>query len=382
MQELLHITIILFASLLATQFSGRIGIPAVVGQLLVGILIGPAVLNLVHQGELIHFLSELGVILLMFLAGMEANLELLKRYLKPSLVVAICGVIIPVAAFYLVTLAMGYQAHTAIFYGIVFAATSVSITVEVLQEYNKVKTNTGAVILGAAVADDIIAVLLLSFFISSSKSDSGSSNQLIFEVLGQLAFLLFLIALVKYIVPAIFKFVNKFDNFEKNTFLALLLCFTTALLANSVGMSAVIGSFFAGLAIGQTKYATEIEHETSIFAYIFFIPIFFASIALPLKLDGIISNLPIIVLFTVLAVATKLIPCYMVGRSFKFSKIDALIIGGGMVSRGEMALIIVQIGLADKLISSHTYSELVIVVILSTIIAPFILKQSFKTKKA
>ncbi|MGT2843719.1 cation:proton antiporter [Streptococcus hongkongensis] len=378
MLELLHITIILVASLLAVQFSNRIGIPAVVGQLLVGILIGPAVLNFVHQGELISFLSELGVILLMFLAGMEANLGLLKKYLKPSLIVAISGVVIPVAAFYLITLAMGYQINTAIFYGIVFAATSVSITVEVLQEYNKVKTNTGAVILGAAVADDIIAVLLLSFFISRSKSSGGSSSQLIFEVLAQLLFLLFLIALVKYIVPTLFALVNKFDDFEKNTFLALLLCFGTALLAHSVGMSAVIGSFFAGLAIGQTKYATAIEHEISIFAYIFFIPIFFASIALPLKLDGIFNNLPMITLFTVLAVATKLIPGYLVGRSFKFSKMDSLTIGGGMVSRGEMALIIVQIGLADKLISSHTYSELVIVVILSTIIAPFILKQSFK----
>ncbi|MGT2686248.1 cation:proton antiporter [Streptococcus porcinus] len=377
MQELFQITIILIASFLAIEVSKKLSIPAVVGQLLVGIIIGPSLLNLVHQGEIIHFLSELGVILLMFLAGLEADLGLLKRYLKPSLAVAISGVLIPVGIFFLVTKIMGYEMETSIFYGIVFAATSVSITVEVLQEYKKVQTKTGAVILGAAVADDIIAVLLLSFFVSSMKGTS-SSNHLIWQMLGQTLFLLFLMVLVKYIVPAIYRLTFKVSFFEKDSFLALLICFSMALLATSVGMSAVIGSFFAGLAIGQTHKGEEIMHDISELSYMFFIPIFFASIALPLNLNGILSNLGVILLFTVLAVLTKLLPGYLVARGFQFSKMDSLTVGGGMVSRGEMALIIVQIGLAEKLISNQIYSTLVIVVILSTIIAPFILKRSFK----
>jgi len=377
MHELVSITIILVASLLAAQFSGRIGIPAVVGQLLVGIIIGPAMLGWVHSGETIHFLSELGVILLMFLAGLEADLTLLRKYLKPSLLVAITGVIIPIATFFLTLHLMGQDVKTALFYGIVFAATSVSITVEVLQEYNKVQTDTGAVILGAAVADDILAVLLLSFFVSMS-SESGTPMQLAMQMLLQVLFLAFLVLLVKFIVPAIYQFTSKFDNFEKDSFLALLICFSMAILATKVGMSSVIGSFFAGLAIGQTKLAHKITHEVANFSYMFFIPIFFASIALPLKLDGMLSNLGYILLFTFLAVITKLIPGYFTAKSFKFNQKDALTIGGGMVSRGEMALIIVQIGLSAKLISSSAYSILVIVVILSTIIAPFILKYSFK----
>ncbi|CAM4075782.1 cation:proton antiporter [Streptococcus penaeicida] len=377
MQELFQITIILISSFLAIEASKKLAIPAVVGQLLVGIIIGPSLLNLVHQGHIIHFLAELGVILLMFLAGLEADLALLKKYLKPSLAVAITGVVIPVGLFYMVTKLMGYDVNTAMFYGIVFAATSVSITVEVLQEYKRVQTKVGAVILGAAVADDIIAVLLLSFFVATNKG-SGSNSNLLFQMIGQLLFLLFLIALVKYIVPAIYRLTFKIDQFEKDSFLALLICFSMALLATTVGMSAVIGSFFAGLAIGQTHKGEEIMHEISELSYMFFIPIFFASIALPLKFDGLFANLGIIIFFTILAVISKLLPGYLVAKGFNFSKMDSLTVGAGMVSRGEMALIIVQIGLAEKLITSQVYSTLVIVIILSTVIAPFILKKSFK----
>lgn len=377
MQELFQILIILVSSFFAIELSKRIGIPAVVGQLLVGIVIGPSFLNMVHQGEMIHFLAELGVILLMFLAGLEANLTLLKRYLKPSLVVAISGVVIPLMVFYFFTQFLGYQTEISVFYGIVFAATSVSITVEVLQEYNKVKTDTGSVILGAAVADDIIAVLVLSLFISS-KNGTGSSTQLVWQMLFQIFFLIFLLLLVKFIVPAIYRFTTKIDHFGKETFLALIICFSMAILATTVGMSSVIGSFFAGLAIGQTKKAEEITHEVAQFAYMFFIPIFFASIALPLQLNGIVEHGFLILIFTILAVLTKLIPCFYVARGFNFSTKESLTIGGGMVSRGEMALIIVQIGLTERLISTDIYSILVLVVILSTIIAPFILKTSFK----
>lgn len=370
MHIIIQITIILLASVLATLISKRIGIPAVVGQLLVGIIIGPAMLGLVHQNQVLHVLSEIGVILLMFLAGLEANFDLLKKYLKPSLLVAITGVIVPMALFYFLTRLFGFQINTAIFYGLVFAATSISITVEVLQEYNRVKTDTGAIILGAAVA----AVLLLSVFIATN----GSSSNIGLQIIIQLLFFVFLFICMKYLVPALFKLIEKVHFFEKYTILAILICFSLSILADKVGMSSIIGSFFAGLAIGQTSFVDKVEHKISLLSYTFFIPIFFASIALPLKFDGMMSHLHTILIFTALAVLSKLIPGYFVGRGFNFSKLESLTIGGGMVSRGEMALIIVQVGLAAKIISSTTYSELVIVVILSTIIAPFILKYSFK----
>lgn len=286
MSELIQITIILLASFLATSFSKSFGIPAVVGQLLVGILVSPAIFGLVKQTEILHFLSEIGVILLMFLAGLEADLNLLKKYLKPSLLVAISGVMVPLLFFTLYTKALGYDSNTALFYGIVFAATSVSITVEVLQEYGKVKSKAGAVILGAAVADDILAVLILSFFISSR----GDSSNFSLQILGQVIFLVFLFFVIKYFVPVIFKYTKRIQIFAKNTSIALIICFTLAILADLVGMSSVIGAFFAGLAIGQTSFAKDIEHSISTVAYTFFIPIFFVSIALPISFNGMVSK--------------------------------------------------------------------------------------------
>ncbi|SUN48766.1 Na+/H+ antiporter [Streptococcus dysgalactiae subsp. dysgalactiae] len=366
MQTLLEITIILIASLMATLLANRLAIPAVVGQLCVGILIGPSLLNLVHEGHVMHFLAEIGVILLMFLAGLEANLELLRKYFKPSLVVAISGVVIPMVAFYYVGIALGFPINTAVFYGLVFAATSVSITVEVLQECQKVRTKIGAVILGAAVADDVLAVLLLSFFMSSA----GASSHLVMQVGLEILFLVFLVFSVKLLVPKLYDWSQHIPYFEKETFLALLICLTWSLLAWSVGMSSVIGAFFAGLAVGQTSKADIVEHNILVIAYSIFIPIFFASIALPLQLNGVFSYLGLVLALTLLAIVTKLLPSYLVGRGFAF--------GAGMVSRGEMALIIIQIGLAEKLITHQTYSTLVVVVILTTMIAPFILKFSFK----
>lgn len=374
MRTLLEITIILIASLMATLLANRLAIPAVVGQLCVGILIGPSLLNLVHEGHVMHFLSEIGVILLMFLAGLEANLELLRKYFKPSLVVAISGVVIPMVAFYYVGIALGFPINTAVFYGLVFAATSVSITVEVLQEYQKVRTKIGAVILGAAVADDVLAVLLLSFFMSSA----GASSHLVMQVGLQILFLVFLVFSVKLLVPKLYDWSQHIPYFEKETFLALLICLTWSLLAWSVGMSSVIGAFFAGLAVGQTSKADIVEHNILVIAYSIFIPIFFASIALPLQLNGVFSHLGLVLALTLLAIVTKLLPSYLVGRGFAFSRQESLSIGAGMVSRGEMALIIIQIGLAEKLITHQTYSTLVVVVILTTMIAPFILKFSFK----
>ncbi|GFH39687.1 cation:proton antiporter [Lactococcus insecticola] len=371
MQELSQITLILVVSLFATIISKRIGIPAVVGQLLVGIILAPSVLGLIHETHTLAFLAEVGVILLMFLAGLESDLSLLRKYFRPSLVIAIMGVIVPLFAYAGLTYLLGYQTPVAIFYGIVFAATSVSITVEVLQEYGKLSSKAGTVILGAAVVDDILAVLILSFFMSSQDSSSHIGTKLLLQV----AFLLAL-AVVYRIIPVIYRFVDKLPVYAKYTSVSLLICFMLSLLADSVGMSAVIGAFFAGVAIGQTKMAEKIETNISTVAYIFFIPIFFVTIALPISFDGIVKNPIFILILTVLAILTKLIPSFLVGRGFGFNARESMIIGSGMVSRGEMALIVTQIGLASQLIDRTIYSELVVVIILSTVIAPFLIKLS------
>ncbi|MGT2833088.1 cation:proton antiporter [Streptococcus halotolerans] len=377
MHALLEIVIILVASLLAGAVSSRLNIPAVVGQLLIGIVIGPPILGLVHNGEILHFLSELGVILLMFMAGLEADFSLLKKYLKPSLLVAITGVIVPLFVFYFLTQVMQFNVSQSIFYGLVFAATSISITVEVLQEYDKVSTDVGAIIIGAAVADDIIAVLLLSFFVSSL----GSTENISLQLVAQLLFFVFLWLAIKVLIPWMIKRLEVLASKNLMFYVALIICFSLSWLADQVGLSSIIGSFFAGLAIGQTKQGHSVMRRVTSFGYSFFIPIFFASIAFPLRFTGLLEHLPMIIGFTILVVLTKLIPGYFVGRSFKFPKMESLTIGGGMVSRGEMALIIIGVGQAAHIIGNRVYSELVIITIASTIIAPFILKYSFRSSK-
>ncbi|MEQ9763427.1 cation:proton antiporter [Streptococcus sp. ZJ151] len=377
MHALLEIVIILVASLFARAISSRLNIPGVVGQLLIGIIIGPPILGWVHDGEILHFLSELGVILLMFMAGLGADFSLLKKHLKPSFLVAITGVIVPLLVFYFLTQAMQFNVSQSIFYGLVFAATSISITVEVLQEYDKLSTDVGAIIIGAAVADDLIAVLLLSFFVSSL----GSAEHIGLKLIAQLLFFVFLWLAIKVLIPWEIKRLEVIASKNLMFYLALILCFSLSWLAEQVGMSAIVGAFFAGLAIGQTDQGHSVMRRVTSFGYSFFIPIFFASIAFPLRFTGLLEHLPMIIGFTALVVLTKLIPGYIVGRGFKFSKLESLTIGGGMVSRGEMALIIIGVGQAAHIIGNRVYSELVIITIASTIIAPFILKYSFRSSK-
>ncbi|MDT2742429.1 cation:proton antiporter [Lactococcus garvieae] len=373
MNDIFQLTLILVASLVATLIARRIRIPAVVGQILIGIVLAPAALGWLQGGHTIEVLSEIGVILLMFLAGLESDLGVLKKNFKPALLVALAGVLVPLLVFWGVTTMMGYAFSTAIFYGIVFAATSVSITVEVLQEYGKLSTKAGSIILGAAVVDDILAVLALSIFTSTQSSSGNLPKQFFMEFL----FLLFLV-LVHKSIPKVWRFVEKLPVYAKNTTAALILCLVLSLLADAAGMSAVIGSFFAGLALSQTDVSHKIEEYSSAIAYVVFIPVFFVSIAISVTFESIFQHPILILFFTLLAVLTKFIPAYFIGKSTGLTSSDSALVGTGMVSRGEMALIIAQIGLASQVINSDIYSELVIVIILSTLIAPFLIKLSLK----
>ena len=377
MNDILQLTIVLIASLIATLVSRRLKIPAVVGQMLVGILIAPSVLGLVHSGHVLEVMSEIGVILLMFLAGIESDLTVLKKNFKASMLVAVGGVIVPLIAFGLVAFGFGYGISTSFFYGIVFAATSVSITVEVLQEYGKLSTRAGSIILGAAVVDDILAILILSVF----KSFKNGEGNLIVQFSMEILFFVFLFFVHKFI-PKVWKFINKLPIYAKNTTSALIICLGLSLLADKVGMSAVIGSFFAGIAISQTEVSEIIEEYVSAIGYVIFIPIFFVSIAISISFDVLFEHPFIVILFTLLAILTKFLPAYYSGKACNLQKSESLLIGTGMVSRGEMSLIVAQIGLSGAIINKNIYSELVIVIILTTLLAPFLIKMVIKKDSA
>ncbi|MGT2906951.1 cation:proton antiporter [Streptococcus dentiloxodontae] len=379
MSEYGMIALILGLSTLIGALFKRLQLPAVVGQLLVGIILGPALLNWIHESETLHFLAEIGVLVLMFLAGLESDLDLLKRYIKPSVLVAVMGVIVPITVFYY-TSQFWYNSLESLFIGIVFSATSVSITVGVLQEYGKLKSKEGATILGAAVVDDILAVLILSFFISAFTSSGSATGALWLSLVLQLLFMAFILVLTRYLVVPYMHFFERLPIYAGRTLGAVILFLVMAELAKQVGLSDVIGTFFAGVAVGQTNKETRaiVENKLSGLGYAFFIPLFFASIGLELTLAVLGETWPIILVFLLVAILTKLVGCGLAAKLCGFDLSASLSIGSGMVSRGEMALIVAQIGYAQHLVDKTVYSILVVAIILSTLAAPFLLKASFK----
>jgi Kef-type K+ transport system membrane component KefB len=305
--------------------------------------------------------------------------------MKPAVTVAFFGVIFPMFVFFAVAHGFGYEIPESVFLGIVFAATSVSITVEVLQEFDRLKTKDGTTILGAAVVDDVLAVILLSLFLTvfgkETHTESGPNLPIWMSLLIQVAYVVFIFIVMKYLAPFVMGLADKMTMFASSTIFAVVICLAMAELAQLCGLSDVIGAFFAGIAVSQTNVEEKIEHNISLLSYSFFIPVFFASIGLGMSFSGILDNWPILIVFTLLAILTKLIPCAIGAKLNGFTWASGYTIGAGMVSRGEMALIVAQIGFASKLIDAGLYSELVVIIILSTIIAPFLLKHSFTFNK-
>ncbi|MBM6863287.1 monovalent cation:proton antiporter-2 (CPA2) family protein [Ligilactobacillus aviarius] len=383
MEFLGTLCLVLITTSLAGHFSRRIGIPAVIGQLLVGILIGPAVLGWVHNNAFMHTFSEIGVIILMFIAGLESDLGMLKKYFKPALAVAFSGVVFPVVLIYFFGKLFHFSFEQAIFLGVTFSATSVSISVEVLKELKRLKSKEGTTILGAAVIDDIISVIILSVLVSMfsnvAKAQGGhhSSNLWMSFLLDALYFVM-IFFLFEWIAPKMMRLGEHLKVASSVTLMSIVLCLGMAWLAEQVGLSDVVGAFFAGVAIAQTPYKQEVDSNIEPIGYAVFIPMFFVSIGLNMTFKGFFDDLVFIVSLTILALITKWLGCGLGAKVLGMNYDSMNIIGSGMVSRGEMALIIAQIGYEAHLLSSEYYSGVIFVIILTTLAAPFMLKAAIK----
>lgn len=385
-ESMATLAIILISTLLAGHMSKRIGMPAVIGQLLVGIILGPALFGVLHENSFIHTFSEIGVVLLMFIAGLESNLTLLKKYFKPSLVAAVLGVIVPVISMYGMSLAFGISQLESLFIGVIFAATSVSISVEVLRELNVLESKEGTIILGAAVVDDLLAVIILSvltsLFGAQLAAASSTHMSLGLSLLLQALFMVAVYFSVKWIVPFVMHLSRRLLVPYASAITSLIICFGFVWFAEAVELSAVVGAFFAGIAISQTPYKKEINRHIEPIGYTVFIPVFFVSIGLSMNLASLNQHILFITILTVLAVFSKLIGSGLGARWMNNSPQGAYTIGAAMISRGEMALIIAQIGYNAKLLSELYYSEIIFVIIITTVLAPLILKHAVKRQLA
>lgn len=375
-----QLVLILITTLGLGQLFSRLNLPAVIGQLLSGILLGPAILNWVHPGNIISLFSEFGVILLMFLAGLESDLDLLKKYFTLSFSVATIGVIFPVVMVGAACLIFGMKFLEALFIGIVFAATSVSISVVVLKEAGQLDSRAGVAILGAAVVDDILAVIVLSLFTTFSHEGgkSGLTSNFLLNLVIEALYFVLVYLVFKWVAPYFMKLAEKIDVNYSVIIASLVLALTMAWAADFVDLSGVVGAFFGGLAIRQTKQFEEVNASVSTIGYSIFIPVFFAEIGLAMTFDSVTKDFVFITLMTILALLSKFWAGKFTSEFFHFKKIEANIVGAGMISRGEVALIVAQIGINHHLFPKDIYSSLILVIIITTVLSPFILNHYIK----
>ena len=376
---LLIIAIILLATKILGLLSERVHMPQVVGALAAGILLGPSVLGVVSETDFLTKTSEIGVILLMFLAGLDTDLGELKKTGLASFVIAVIGAGLPLiggticyeAFFRDVTDPMDFL--KAVFIGVVLTATSVSITVETLREMGKLKGRVGTAILGAAVIDDILGIIVLT--VISGFADPTVNPMQVFVRIG--LFFVF-IGVVGFLCYKVFSKMDVIWSHHRRIAIAsLAFCFVLSYIAEQFfGIADITGAYFAGLILCNIMELREyVAKKINIMNYMFFAPIFFASIGFKTELSGMNTELAIFsVLLLIIAVLTKVVGCGLGARLCGFNGHESLSGGVGMISRGEVALIVAQKGAAVGLISTSMFPAIVLVVIVTTLVTPILLK--------
>ncbi|MBM7691444.1 monovalent cation:proton antiporter-2 (CPA2) family protein [Peribacillus deserti] len=371
---ILQLAIILAASKIAGSLSVRLGQPSVLGKLLIGIVLGPSVLGLVNETETLEQFSQIGVILLMFIAGLETDVDDFKRSGKASTLVGFGGILVPLVLGYLAGILLDLSTLESLFLGLLLSATSVSISVQALKEMNQLKTREGSTILGAAVIDDVVVIIALAFLMSFAGGDINLTTVIVKKVL-------FFGGAILIGWKAVPWFLKKFSSLKVTETVissALIICFVYAFLAEYTGVAAIIGAYIAGVAISVTSYKHEVFEKVETISYSIFVPVFFTSIGITAEFSGISSSFGLIVLLSILAILTKLIGAAAGAKIAGFGWSSSWGIGAAMVSRGEVALIMAAIGLEAKLLSQDMFAVIVVVVLVTTIITPPMMKWFFK----
>ncbi len=354
--------------------------PQVVGALIAGLILGPAALNILQETDFIKKISELGVIILMFTAGLETDFVELKKAGKASFVIAIIGVLFPlvggvaVAYFFNTGEAVqGTKLLQNIFIGVILTATSVSISVETLKELGKLDTRMGSAILGAALIDDILGIIALT--VITSFADKSVN---IYVVLVKILLFFVFIAVAGFLFYKFFTaYSNKYNkDMRRFVIIAFVFCLVLSFCSEEFfGVADITGAYFAGLIICNTQRTKYIASRFDTLSYLLLSPVFFASIGIEIHLPHMSGD---IILFTVLllliAVVSKVVGCGAGARLCGYPKNESLQIGIGMISRGEVALIVANRGNSLGLMNNVFYGPIVIMVVVTTIITPILLK--------
>ena len=393
------LAIILVAAKLCGIAARKCNVPQVVGEIIAGLLIGPVAtlllglfkpgLHLVAPSSFLGQMAEIGVILLMFSAGLGTNLQDLMKTGVTAFAVACAGVIVPLILGTLLYMTFyGFAAigtahfYKAVFIGVVLTATSVSITVKTLAELGKLKTTLGTTIVSAAIIDDVIGIIVLTVVIGtgSGKSDTNAvavvlKSLLFFAVSG----------FGGYFVYKIFKKLDKvYLHTQRIPILGLAFCMILSYAAEKYfGVADITGAFVAGVILCNIRDAQYIERKMNINSYMLFGPIFFASIGIKTEISGVTAEILLFSLaFVAIALIAKIIGCGLAAKSFGFSNSDSLKVGVGMMTRGEVALIVAQKGLSVGLMEPVYFTPVILLIICSSVLTPIALKILYKEKAA
>ncbi len=374
-----YLAIIIVAAKAFGLLARKVHIPPVTGEIVAGLLIGPAVFNLVPGSDFLSGIAEIGVILLMFSAGLTTNLTQLKKAGLKALLIACSGVFVPLICGTLLYMCfygfspLGSEAsYKAIFVGTILTATSVSITVQTLKEMGRLSEFVSTTIVSAAIIDDVIGIIVLTVVIGFKDPDTNIPK----VILNTLLFFVFSVV-VGFVIYKIFKAVDKkYPHTRRIPILGMALAFSMAYIAEKYfGVADITGAFVAGIILCSLKDSDYITEKMDINSYMIFGPVFFCSIGLQTNIQDVDST---IILFSIAFVVTgllaKIVGCGLMSALTGFRGLDCLKIGVGMMTRGEVALIVAQRGLKVGLLEQTYFTSVIILIIVSSILTPIILK--------
>lgn len=377
LEILKDLAIILAAAKLLGILVRKLGGPQVVGEILAGLIVGPCVLGLVNYSGFISGIAEIGVILLMFSAGLETDLKELLKTGPVALLIALAGVVVSVLGGAAVYLGFGFGTTDsamleAIFMGTILAATSVSITVQALKEMGHLKGRIATAILSAAIIDDVIGIVLLTVVIGFKSPDVQPA-----KVCINIAIFFLLAIILGFALYYLFKYFDKrWPHSRRIPIFGLVLCFASAYCADAFfGIADITGAYVAGIILCNIKDSHYIERKMDVSSYMIFGPVFFASIGLQTSFDNFnLSMLWFSIALVGVALITKVIGCGGTARLCKFNNVESLKIGVGMMNRGEVGLIVAKEGLDAGLMAPQFFAPVIILIIVSSLATPIILK--------
>jgi Kef-type K+ transport system membrane component KefB len=375
---LLFIAIILFSTKLLAIFMRRVHLPQIIGALIAGVLLGPAFMNFIQPGETISVIAEFGVILLLFAAGMETDFKQLRKTAGSSLLISIIGIILALGGGFAAAYLFSNGTFESFFIGVIIASMSTSITVEALQELGRFKTKTGTSIMGASLFDDIFVIVILAFTMGMRENEF--SIMALVMIIVQIV-LFFLLAIFSgMIISHLFNYMhNRLGERRRLIIFAIAYCFFMSWLAEIFGLADITGAYIAGIAFCNTRCVEFLETKTHELSYMFFTPVFLANIGLHTSFSGMTANtIWFTVVLIAVAVLSKLIGCGIGARISGFSRRESLQVGSGMVARGEVSFIVAAKGIAVGYIGVSLFPSVIMVVLVTVLITPLLLKLAFK----